>query len=115
MRTLQEDEQRRRGAGSSVTSSFGRSTSRLLRRSSRAFEVPEPQQGPMDPFVYRKRSITQKTIKQVFRGVKKSAEAAGHVVSSIVNFFVHQGIPTNAATSPYFQVMLDSIGEYGLA
>src|SRR5262249_39076818 len=64
MRTLEEDEQQRRGAGSSETSSFGRSTSRLFRRrSSCAFEVPEPQQDPMDPFVYRKRSVTQKTIK----------------------------------------------------
>src|SRR5262249_42894512 len=70
-------------------------------------------QGPMDPFVYRKCSATQKTIKQAFRGVKKSAEAAGHAVSSIVKFFVHQSNPSNVATFPYFQVILDSVGEYG--
>src|SRR5262249_24203462 len=119
-RTMEEDEQRRRGAGPSGTSgtsgvsSFTRSTSRLFRRSShRAFEVPEPPQGPMDLIVFRKRSATQQTIKQAFRGVKKSAEVASHAVSSIVKFFVHQGITANAATSPYFQVMLDSVGEHG--
>src|SRR5262249_55928060 len=65
-RAAVEDEQRRRGAGPSGTagagpsgtagagpSSFARQTSRLFRRSShRASEVPEPPQGPMDPFVF---------------------------------------------------------------
>src|SRR5262249_29712220 len=38
---------------------------------------------------------------------------ASLAVSSIVKFFVHQDIAANAATSPYFQVMLDSVGEHG--
>ncbi|MQL90937.1 hypothetical protein Taro_023536 [Colocasia esculenta] len=60
--------------------------------------------GPMDNYVFRRQSSTQPKIKQVLRGVKKSAESAGHAFKSV---------PAHAAQSEYFQPMLDAVADAG--
>jgi Protein of unknown function (DUF 659) len=107
-------------SSSGTTRGVGRSTS--LKRgssilgcggSSQLRDVIDHSRGPMDMFLHRKQSVKQPSIKQAMKGVKATAAAAKHAVKNIVKWFLHAGVPAHTASSPYFQTMLDSIGEAG--
>ncbi|MQM17748.1 hypothetical protein Taro_050725 [Colocasia esculenta] len=69
--------------------------------------------GVMDTFMHRKPSSKQLNIKYALKGVKATAASAKHAVKNIVKWFLHAGVPTHTTSSPYFQTMIDSIGEVG--
>ncbi|MQM00604.1 hypothetical protein Taro_033340, partial [Colocasia esculenta] len=116
-RSYAEEDDRRRGLGTSGSHlsrddsrrSLPRSTS--VRRAAGALgcggrlsDVHAPTQGPMDTYLYRSRSVKQLGIKQALKGVKATIKATKGAI---------KGVPAHTAESPYFHSMLDAIAEVG--
>lgn len=57
------------------------------------------------------RSLFQASGKQM--KVCSNKKSRKEVISSICKFFYHAGVPPHAASSPYFQKMLELVGQYG--
>ncbi|MQL71593.1 hypothetical protein Taro_003913 [Colocasia esculenta] len=103
-RSYAEEDDRRRGLGTSG--------SHLSRDDSRR-SLPRSTSGSMDTYLYRSRSVKQPSIKQALKGVKVNAKAAKGAIKGIVKWFLHAGVPAHTTESPYFQTMLDAIAETG--
>ncbi|MQL95879.1 hypothetical protein Taro_028547 [Colocasia esculenta] len=116
-RSYAEEDERRRGLGTSGAHLSRDDSRRSLPRSTsvhrgagalgcggRLSDVHAPTQGPMDAYLYRSRSVKQLGIKHALKGVKATAKAAKGAI---------KGVPAHTAESPYFQSMLDAIAEAG--
>ncbi|MQL71368.1 hypothetical protein Taro_003685 [Colocasia esculenta] len=86
------------------------------RKSTNIPEVPvdiprdgDPRVGPLDPFLTRQRE-KQPSISAAFKNLKICKEKIGRATSK---WFFFNSIPANAAKGPYYESMIETIGEVG--
>ncbi|MQL86777.1 hypothetical protein Taro_019318, partial [Colocasia esculenta] len=69
----------------------------------------DPRVGPIDPFLTRRRE-KQPSISAAFKNLKICKEKIGRATS---RWFFFNSIPANAAKGPYYESMIETIGEVG--
>ncbi|MQM01168.1 hypothetical protein Taro_033916 [Colocasia esculenta] len=69
----------------------------------------DPRVGPLDPFITRRRE-KQPSISTAFKNLKICKEKIGRATSI---WFFFNSIPANVAKEPYYESMIETIGEVG--
>ncbi|RZC89167.1 hypothetical protein C5167_030855 [Papaver somniferum] len=96
--------------------SLERDTNRRVRRRPADNEA-QPKRSKLDTISHKMLTnntpVSQPSANVIKVKLGSSIRNSKEVTSAICKFFYHAGIPTNAASSPYFQKMLDSVGQYG--
>ncbi|MQM05780.1 hypothetical protein Taro_038596 [Colocasia esculenta] len=69
----------------------------------------DPKVGPLDPFLTRRRE-KQPSISAAFKNLKICKEKIGRATS---RWFFFNSIPANTAKGPYYESMIETIGEVG--